>query len=73
MQKVNLYRYEENGTVIITPNARAETDTPSRMRLIAEENCTLTDGIKEVEVIDVMLDEVDNWHEALFERFGVVT
>jgi len=63
MPKVNLYRYEETDKVIITPNARAETDTPSRMRLIADENCILTDGTKEVIVIDVMLDEVDKWQE----------
>lgn len=63
MQKVNLYRYEDNGTVIITPNARVETDTPSRMRLIADENCTLTDGTTETPARDVMLDDVDKWHE----------
>ena len=63
MQKVNLYRYEENGTVIITPNARTETDTPSRMRLIADENTILTDGTTETIAVDVMLDEVDEWHE----------
>lgn len=63
MQKVNLYRYEENGTVIITPNKRNETDTPSRMRLIADENCILTDGTTETPAVDVMLDEVDKWYE----------
>lgn len=63
MQKVDLYRYEENSKVTITPNARAETDTPGRMRLIADENCILTDGTTETEVIDVMPDEVDKWHE----------
>ena len=63
MQKVNLYRYEENGTVIITPNARAETDTPSRMRLIADENAILTDGTTETIAVDVMLEDVDKWHE----------
>lgn len=64
MQKVSLYRYEDkNGTVIITPNKRNETDTPSRMRLIADENCTLINGITEIEAIDVTLDEVDMWTE----------
>jgi hypothetical protein len=63
MQKVDLYRYEDNGTVIITPNARAETDTPSRMRLIADENCTLTNGTTETPAVDIMLDEVDLWTE----------
>lgn len=63
MQKVNLYKYEENGTVIITPNKRNEADTPSRMRLIAEENAILTDGITETIAVDVMLEDVDKWHE----------
>lgn len=63
MQKVNLYKYEENGKVTVTPNARVETDTPSRIRLIADENAILTDGTTETPAIDVMLDEVDLWHE----------
>lgn len=63
MQKVNLYRYEETDKVIITLNKRNETDTPSRMRLIADENCILTDGITETPAVDVMLDEVDKWQE----------
>ena len=64
MQKINLYRYEEiNGVATITPNKRAEADMPSRMRLIADENCTLTNGTTEATVIDVKLDEVDLWTE----------
>jgi hypothetical protein len=64
MQKVNLYRYEEtNGMTIITPNRRNETDTPSRMRLIADENCILTNGTTETPARDVMLEDVDKWHE----------
>ena len=63
MQIIDLYRYEENGTVIITPNKRNETDTPSRARLVADENAILTNGTTETEVVDVMLDEVDKWHE----------
>lgn len=64
MQKVNLYRYEEeNGVVIITPNAKAETDTPSRLRLIADEGMILTDGNTETCVVDIPLEEADSWHE----------
>ena len=63
MQIVNLYRYEEDGTVIITPNKRNETDIPSRARLIADEGATLTNGTTETEVVDVMLDEVEQWTE----------
>ena len=65
MQIVNLYRYEENGTVIITPNQRSETDQPSRYRLIADEGATLTDGTTETEVIDIMLEDVEKWQEVI--------
>lgn len=63
MQIIDLYRYEDNGTVIITPNKRNETDTPSRARLVADEGAILTNGTTETEVRDVMLDEVDLWSE----------
>lgn len=64
MKKVNLYRYEDaNGTVVITPIPRAETDTPSRIRLIADEGCVLTNGETEIEVIDIMIDDVGSWSE----------
>ena len=64
MQKVNLYRYEEkDGRVIITPDARLTKDPPERMRLIANENCLLTNGVIETPAIDVMLDEVEDWTE----------
>ena len=63
MQKVNLYKYEDGAFVTITPNKRNENDIPSRMRLIAEENCILTNGTTEVVVVDVMLDEIDKWTE----------
>ena len=64
MQTVNLYLYnDENGVVTITPNPRAETDEPSRLRLIADEGMILTDGNTQTPAKDVMLDEKDNWHE----------
>lgn len=63
MQIIDLYRYEDNGTVIVTPNKRNETDTPSRARLVADENAILTNGTTETEVVDVMLDEVEQWQE----------
>ena len=64
MQIVDLYRYEENGQVIITPNKRNDTDTPSRKRLIAEgENAFLTNGEIETPAVDVMLNEVELWTE----------
>ena len=63
MHKVNLYRYEDGNTIVITPNPRNETDQPSRMRLIADENAVLTNGEIETLAVDVMLDEVELWRE----------
>jgi hypothetical protein len=63
MQIIDLYRYEDNGIVVITPNKRNETDTPSRARLTADEGATLVKGDVETEVVDVMLDEVEQWTE----------
>ena len=64
MQKVNLYRYEdENGVVTITPTPRTETDTPSRLRLVADKGMLLTDGNTETPVVDILPEEASNWHE----------
>ena len=63
MQIIDLYRYEDNGTVVITPNKRNETDIPSRARLVSDEGATLIKGDVETEVVDVMLDEVEHWAE----------
>lgn len=64
MQIIDLYKYEEsNGVVTVTPNKRNETDTPSRARLVADENCTLTNGTTETPAVDVKLEDVDKWHE----------
>lgn len=63
MKVIDLYRYEDNGTVVITPNKRNETDAPSRARLVADEGATLVKGDVETEIVDVMLDEVDKWTE----------
>ena len=64
MQIIDLYKYEESNRVVtITPNKRNETDTPSRARLVADEGAILTNGTTETIAVDVMLDEVDLWHE----------
>lgn len=64
MQRVNLYRYEdENGVVTITPNPRKETDIPSRLRLVADEGMLLTDGNTKTPVVDILPEEASNWHE----------
>ncbi len=61
---VDLYRYEENGQVTITPNKRNDTDAPSRKRLIAEgENAFLTNGEIETPAVDVIFSEVELWTE----------
>lgn len=64
MQRVDLYRYEDdNGVVTITPTPRTETDTPSRLRLVADEGMILTDGNTKTPVVDILPDSAENWHE----------
>jgi hypothetical protein len=66
MQKINLYRYEEkNGAIRITPTPANENDSPSRLRLVAEEDMVLTDGIVNTPVIDIFFEEEDNWWEII--------
>lgn len=70
MQKVKLYRYEEeSGIVTITPNVRAETDTPSRLRLVADDGMILTDGSMNTPVVDIIFEEESNWHEITDEEY----
>lgn len=69
MKKINLYRYEDaNGVVVVTPTPRAEVDTPSRIRLIAEEGYVLTNGETETVAIDIVFDEVNSWSEKEFSE-----
>ena len=69
MKKINLYRYEDaNGVVVVTPTPRAETDTPSRIRLISDEGYILTNGEMEAAAIDIMFDEVNSWSEKEFSE-----
>ena len=63
MRKTNLYKYTQNNVIIITPNKRNEADIPSQMRLIADENFILTNGVIKTTAVDAMLDEVDLWSE----------
>ena len=63
MKSINLYRYETGNGVIITPNAKNDTDISSRMRLVADENKALTNGKTITLVIDVLLEDIKNWYE----------
>ena len=63
MIKKNMYRYiGENGVIdstILLPDAKHI----KRLRLIAEKNKVLTDGIKTAKVIDIFAIDFDNWYE----------
>ena len=64
MQKVNLYRYDnEDGSVTVTPIQRNPTDPVYKMRLIADEGKILTDGEYKTPCIDCTLEDVDRWYE----------
>jgi len=64
MQKINLYRYEEeDGSITITPKKRNETDTPYKKRLIVDEGYILTDGEIETPCIDIDFSDENKWNE----------
>lgn len=64
MQKVNLYRYEnEDGSITVTPVQREASDPVYKMRLIAEDGKILTDGASETPCTDCTLEDVDKWYE----------
>ena len=45
MTTVNLYKYIERSSTVITPNKREAADTPYCYRLVADEGKSVTDGI----------------------------
>ena len=63
MRKIELYRYVEDGTVVITPVKREADDVPGKYRLIADEGMELTDGVTVTECVDVPQEAVDGWYE----------
>ena len=64
MQKVNLYRYEnEDGSITVTPIQRNPDDLVYKLRLIANEGKILTNGERETPCTDCALDDVDRWTE----------
>ncbi|MBQ2384114.1 MAG: hypothetical protein II290_08750 [Oscillospiraceae bacterium] len=63
MKKIELYRYEGDGRVTITPTPRDASDIPSQYRMIADEGLELTDGVTVAECIDVPCDAVGAWRE----------
>ena len=63
MQKIDLYRYDINGRVTVSPNPRTSSDVSTRTRLVADNGHTLTDGTVYVAAIDIKSDEVNLWRE----------
>ena len=63
MQTINLYRYEQNGLVAITPNKRNETDMPYKYRLIAAEGMLVKKG--DIETCAKDTDNPEGWVEII--------
>lgn len=63
MRKIELYRYVDDGTVVITPVKKRVEDVPRKHRLIADEGMELTDGVTVTECVDVPQEAVDGWYE----------
>jgi hypothetical protein len=63
MKVIELYRYENEGRITITPNKASDADIPSKYRLIADEGMELTDGDVVADCIDIPCERIDEWHE----------
>ena len=64
MKFVDLYKYEnDNGSFSITTEQRRISDVPYEKRLIADNGFYLKKGDKNITVIDVKIEDVDNWVE----------
>lgn len=65
MQKITLYRFNRpNGGVTVSP-VKPDVSYTELFRLIAEDGCTLTNGVDHVEIVDT--DNPDTWEEELAE------
>lgn len=63
MRKINLYRYVDGKSIIVTPVQMATADVPYKYRLIADEGMVLTDGVDMTECIDVLCENAEKWNE----------
>lgn len=57
MQIVDLYRYEQDGVVIVTPNKHNNSDKPSLYRVVADEGMLIKKGDIETCAIDTEYPE----------------
>lgn len=63
MQKITLYRYNRTeGGVTVSP-VKPNAEYTELFRLIADEGCTLTDGVNYAECVDT--DDPEAWEEDL--------
>lgn len=82
MQKINLYRYETECGIVITPEQRSEGDVVYCYRLIADSEKILANGIETTTCVDT--HNPDEWieislndeaatedYENALEKFGV--
>lgn len=61
MQKITLYRYNRvAGGVTISP-VKPDVEYTELFRLVADEGCTLTDGVNHAECVDT--DNPEAWEE----------
>lgn len=67
MKTIKLYRYEENGKVIITPNKAKKTDKPAKYRLVADAGMILQNGDTTVCAVDTYAP--DDWVEIIDENY----
>lgn len=63
MQKIDLYRYDINGRVMISPTPKNILDISTRTRLVADQGFILTNGSIYATVIDIKSEDISSWKE----------
>jgi hypothetical protein len=63
MQEINLYRYVVENGIQITPCQKNENDDVYKIRLVADNGMILKKGDNLAYVVDVEINDVENWEE----------
>ena len=63
MNKTKIYKYLGRNGSIVSPILLEKVDPIPMLRLVAGPEKTLTNGMDRLKIVDVFLDEVEDWYE----------
>ena len=67
MRIVDLYRYNQDGEVIVTPNPHNESDKVSLYRVVADEGMLITNG--DIETCAFDTENPEEWTEIVDKNY----